>query len=128
MNTLFSHNLLPCIHHPRSISESSESIIDNIFTNAYHSNITSGNILAQITDHFPQFLILSNSKATHTKTQLLKYDYSTFKEDKFIEYFYNIDFTYLENEDMDTNNKFDKLLKDLNCLSNKHAPIRRRIK
>ena len=128
INTFFSHNLLPCIHHPSRISESSKSIIDNIFTNSYHSNITSGNILTQITDHFPQFLILSNSKVTRNKTQSLKYDYSKLKEDKFIEDFHNIDFTYLENENIDSNNKFDKLLTDLNCLSNKHAPIRRRTK
>ena len=50
----FLHSLLPCIHHPTRVSEYSASVIDNIYTN---DNITSGNILMQITDHFPQFFI-----------------------------------------------------------------------
>ena len=55
-----------------------------------------------------------------------KYDYSRFKEDKFLDDFNQIDFTYLENSDLDVNNKFDRFLKDLNTLTNQHAPIKRR--
>ncbi len=128
VNTFYSHNLLPCIHHPSRISESSESIIDNIFTNAFHSNITCGNILAKITDHFPQFLILRASTIIHNKSRSLKYDYSNFNEDKFIDDFRKIDFSYLEDADRDTNATFHKFLVDLNSLTNKHAPVKRRTK
>ena len=57
-NNFFSHSLLPCIHHPTRVSEHRALIIDNIYTNASNANITSGNILMQITDHFRQFMIL----------------------------------------------------------------------
>ena len=126
VNNFFSHSLLPCILHPTRVSEHRASIIDNIYTNATNANVTSGNILMQITDHFPQFMVLKNTHINHGKSESFKYDYSSFEEDKFLEDFNQIDFTYLENSDFDVNNKFDRFLKDLNTLTNKHAPIKRR--
>ena len=126
VNNFFSHSLLPCIHHPTRVSEQRASVIDNIYTNATDANITSGNIVIQISDHFPQFLILKNTQVSHNKSESFKHDYSKFKEDKFLEDFNQIDFTYLENSELDVNNKFDRFLKDLNTLTKQHAPIKRR--
>ena len=98
----------------------------NIYTNATNANIVSGNILMQITDHFPQFMILKNNHVSHNNSESFKYDYSSFKEDKFLDDFNQIGFTYSENNDLDVNNKFDTFLKDLNTLTNQHAPIKRR--
>ena len=126
VNNFFSHSILPCIHHPTRVSEHRASVIDKIYTNATNASITSGNIMMQITDHFPQFLILKNTHVSHSKSESFKYDYSKFKEDKFLDDFNQIDFTYLENSDLDVNNKSDRFLKDLNTLTNKHAPIKRR--
>ena len=101
-------------------------LVENIYTNATNANITSGNILMQITDHFPQFLILKNTQVCHNKSESFKYDYSKFKDDKFLEAFNQIDFTYLENMDLDVNKKIDRFLKNLSTLTNKHAPIKKR--
>ena len=79
----------------------------------------------QTTDHFPQFLILKNTQVSHNKSESFKYDYSKFKDDKFLEEFNQTNFTYLENSDMDVNKKFDRFLKDLSTLTNKHAPIKK---
>ena len=70
----------------------------------------------QITDHFPQFLILKNTHVSHNKFESFKYDYSKFKEEEFVDDFNQIDFTYLEDNDLDMNNKFDRFLKDLTTL------------
>ena len=126
VNNFFSHSLLPCIHHPTRVSEHRASVIDNIYTNATNANIISGNIVMQISDHFPQFLILQNTQVSHNKPESYKYDYSRFKEDKFLDDFNQTDFTYLENSDLDVNNKFDRFLKDLDTLTKQHAPIVRR--
>ena len=125
VNNFFSHSLLSCIHHPTRVSEHRASIIDNIYTNAINANIVTGNLLMQITDHFPQFMILKNTHVSHNKSESLKYDYSKFVEDAFLEDFNQIDFNYLENSDLDINSKFDRFLKDLNTLTSKHAPIKR---
>ena len=126
VNNFFSHSLLPCIHHSTRVCEQRASIIDNIYTNAANANITSGNILMQITDHFPLFTILKNTYVSHCKSESFKDDYSRFKEDSFVEDFNQVDFSYLDNSDLNLNNKFDRFLKDLNTLTNKHAPIKRR--
>ena len=126
VNNFFSHSLLRCIHHPTRVSEQRASVIDNIYTNATNANITSGNIVMQISDHFPQFLILKNTQVSHNKSESFRCDYSRFKEDKFLEDFNQIDFTYLENSELDMTIKVDRCLKDLNTLTKQHAPVRRR--
>ena len=57
LSTIFLYSRLPCIHHPTRVSEYSSSVIEDIYTNATSGAITSGNILMQITDLFPQFFI-----------------------------------------------------------------------
>ena len=126
VNNFFSYSLLPCIHHPTRVSQYSASVIDNIYTNATNATITSGNILMQITDHFPQIFILKNAQINHNKLESFKYDYTTFNENEFHDEFNQVDFAYLENNDRDVNKKFDRFLKDLTSLTNKHAPIKKR--
>ena len=62
----------------------------------------------QITDHFPQFMILKNSHVTYSKSELLIYDYSRFNKDAFLVDFNKIDVSYLENSDLDVNNKCNR--------------------
>ena len=84
MHTLFSNTFLPCITHRTRISNNSETIIDNVFTNLTNSKITSGNVLTHISDHFPQFLILEITNISHKKQELLKRDYSSLNENVFL--------------------------------------------
>ena len=107
-NNFFSHSLLPCIHHPTRVSEHIASVIDNMYANATNANMTSGDIVSQISDHFPQFFILKNTQVNHNKSESFKYDYSRFKGDTFLDNFNQIDFTYLENSDLDLSIKFDR--------------------
>ena len=91
VNNLFSYSFLPCIHHPTRVSEHRASIIDNIYTNAINAKITSGNILMQITDQFPQFFILQNTLFSHNEIASFKHDYSKFNDGKFLEKFNQLD-------------------------------------
>ena len=102
-------------------------MIDNIFTNAI-GNLTCGNILTQISDHFPQILVMKNSKIVYNKTVSFKHDFSKLNEQNFIDDFNNQDLSFLELDNMDINAKFDRFLEVLNSLSNKHAPITKRSK
>ena len=77
-------------------------------------------------DKFPQFFILKNAQINHNKLESFKYDHAAFKENEFHDEFNQIDFTYLENNTIDVNRKFDRFLKDLTSLTNKHAPIKKR--
>ena len=59
LNLMISHYLLPHILHPTRVTDHSATIIDNIFSNNCEMDTVSGNLLSQISDHFPQFLITS---------------------------------------------------------------------
>ncbi len=127
INFLSVNNFLPCIHHPSRVSDQSESVIDNIFTNAI-GDLTCGNILTQISDHFPQFMVMKNSKIVYNETVSFKHDFSKLNEQNFIEDFNNLDLSFLEFDNMDVNEKFDRFLEVLSSLSSKHAPITKRSK
>ena len=123
INNLFSYNFLPCINHPTRISEHSSTIIDNIFINLINANVISGNILTQISDHLPQFLILKNANIPHHKLAVLKSDYSRYNEGNFVSDFNETEFSYL-NGSSDINNNYDQFLKDITLLVEKHVPTK----
>jgi len=67
---LASHYLLPTICRPTRITETSATLIDNIFTNVYSDCEKSGIICSDLSDHLP--IIIScylNTKVTKTKTK-----------------------------------------------------------
>ena len=61
VNLMMTHYLLPHILHPTRVTDHSATIIDNIFTNTTEFNSKCGNILSEISDHFPQFIIVEKS-------------------------------------------------------------------
>ena len=60
INTMISHYLLPHILHPTHVTDHSATVIDNISSNNTSYETISGNIISQISDHFPQFIILNH--------------------------------------------------------------------
>ena len=87
INLMVSHYLLPHILHPTRVTDHSATIIDNIFTNNAESDTISGNILSQISDHFPQFLIMKNVTIDYRNVTLFQHDYSKFSEQAFVNSF-----------------------------------------
>ena len=53
INLMISHYFLPHILHPTRATDHSATIMDNIFSNSLESDTISGNLLSQISDHFP---------------------------------------------------------------------------
>ena len=77
-----SHYLLPQILHPTRVTDHSATIIENIFSNNVESDTVGRNIkISQITDHFPQFLIVKNMAVDYQKVALFQCDYSKFFEE-----------------------------------------------
>ena len=69
INLIFSSHLIPSILHPTRITDTSSTLIDNIFvSNASDCNILSGNLLSMISDHLPQFAILKDNMLLSIKT------------------------------------------------------------
>ena len=73
-NTMSSNGYAPHITIPTRITDSSMTIIDNIYTNTFSNNIFSGNILAEIADHLPQFISIQRMKPDLYKSKTFKRD------------------------------------------------------
>ena len=53
LNLVSSYNLLPFITLPTRITDRSQTLIDNIFSNSTSTQIISGNLTSTVSDHLP---------------------------------------------------------------------------
>ena len=60
LDILGSFSLLPQIIFPTRITNTSKTLIDNIFADSSNFQIFSGNLTYHISDHLPQFSIFKN--------------------------------------------------------------------
>ena len=77
---------LPHIIQPTRVTSNSKNIIDNRFSNIISSNIISGNLIAKISDHLPQFLIAPEifRNSPSNKSNHFECDWSNFNQENFI--------------------------------------------
>ena len=125
VNLFLSQHFLPYIVHPTRVSDQSATIIDNIFSNACNFDTISGNILTQISDHFPQFIIVKKAGITARSLSYYQHDYATFNQENFICDFNATSLEYLNDSTLDVNDKFNRFLASLNDLVNEHAPLKK---
>ena len=80
INLMMTHYLSPHILHPTRVTDHSATIIDNIFTNITEFNSKSSNILCEITDHYPQFIIVEKNIVDYKSCSFAKRNFSFFNE------------------------------------------------
>lgn len=95
INTLGSFFLEPHILKPTRITSHSSTLIDNIFFNSIEYQTISGNLLHDLTDHLPNFLIIERFAFSRHKEKKYKRDYSNYNEEAFINEFSSIDWSDL---------------------------------
>ena len=71
LDTLLENSFLPLISLPTRIAGSSATLLDHIVTNIADDTYDSGNILSDISDHFPVFYI-RHFKGKSTKVYPVK--------------------------------------------------------
>ena len=93
LDSLASNSFLLYILQPTRITSPSKTLIDNIFTNITLPDSISGNLTATISDHLPQFLIVSNifSNPPSNKSNIYERDWSNFDQENFILDYFSID-------------------------------------
>ena len=72
---MVSHYLLPYVLHPTRVTGHSSIVIDNIFSNITDFDTKSGNILCDISDHFPQILIVDRICPDYKSCSFAKRDF-----------------------------------------------------
>ena len=125
INTMVSHYLLPYILHPTRVTDHSSTVIDNIFSNTTEFDTKSGNILCDISDHFPQFLIVYRACPDYKSCSLSKHDFSNFDENQFVNDYSELDLTILNDDDVSVDDKFGAYYEKLSNLVEKHVPSKK---
>ena len=124
-NNITSNNFMPTITLPTRITSKSKTLIDNILTNQYQTDMISGNITVGISDHIPQFLLtptkkykLHNLSKNVLKRSFRNVDMVSMKHD-----LENIDWSF--SNERDPNNSLQKLFTETNKVFDRYAPLRK---
>ena len=99
----------------------SRTLIDNIFSNVISNDIISGNIIALISDHLPQFLISPNTFAdpSSNKSNVFERDWSNFEQTNFVLDYFHIDWlTILKHDEKNVNSATNNFLDTINSVLN----------
>ena len=111
VNMMFTHYFQPCILHPSRITDTSSTIIDNIYINsATENSVFGGNILSLISDHLPQFAILFGNTPEYKVSFASVHDYRNFNVENFLAEYTAIEKSYLTDDDIDVSKTFDTFL------------------
>ena len=81
--------------------------------------------MTQITDHFPQFLIVWHACIPYKSLSYFQHDFSNLNEGKVLNDFASLNLSFLNDSALDVNAKFNRLLSSLEKLVKTHAPLKK---
>ena len=117
-----ANGFLPQILQPTRISDSSMTLIDNIYTNTFSSNISGGNVLIEIADHLVQFISVDKDIALTSEPNIYIRDYNRWNDKSFLDDLssqnWNIDH-------QDINEMYDDFIWRFKGCVDKHAPLKK---
>ena len=121
-----SNGYLPLIIQPTRITDTSKSLIDNIFTNTFTKESQSGNILLEIADHLTQFVSIHNVETCpENESYYFKRDDSNWKEDLFLD---DLSIQNWETNSEDPNLRYKDMLMRYESCINRHLPLKKMTK
>ena len=121
-NLMTSNGFIPQITLPTRITDSSMTLIDNIYSNTFLNNTFSGNIIIEIADHLLQFVSIDTSKIEYNKFKYYKRNYRNFSEESFLA---DITIQKWKNDFEDVNDSYNDFIFRLEGCVNRHAPIQK---
>ena len=125
INTLGSYFFLPQILQPTRVTDHSATLIDNIFFNSLEHHSVSGNIVHDLTDHLPNFLIINKFSHLPSKTKIFKRDYSHFNDSDLVDEIRSIDWSTILPDSHDVNALFNSFYLKLSIIVDKHVPLKK---
>ena len=97
LDSLASNSFIPLILQPTRITSHSNTLIGNIFSNVIDPDIISVNLTATISDHLPQFSVISNifGDIPDNKSNIYERDWSKFGREIFIQDYISVEWADL---------------------------------
>ena len=124
LNTLVSSYFQPQILQPTRITDHSATLIDNIFFNSLEHFTISGNLIYDLTDHLPNFLVVSKFSSLPDNVKIFRRDYSNFDEQALINDIQSIDWDLLFSGNSDPSCMFDTFYRKVSEFIDIHIPLK----
>lgn len=125
MTTLSTSFFQPYILQPTRITDHSATLIDNIFFNSLEHFTISGNIIYDLSDHLPNFLIISKLSHLSSNIKIFKRDYSKFDESHLTNEIQSVDWQELFSlNNFTSTTLFNLFYTKVSEIVDKHIPIR----
>ena len=126
IDLMYSKGVFPLITKPTRITNTTSTLIDNIFTNDLDHKYTSGAFICDVTDHLPIFIIGSNSiKSDMNKSKFIyKRSIDGDNLNSFTSAISNVDWSSIESA-TDTNKAYDMFINTIVTLYNEHCPLKK---
>ena len=125
INTMNFLSFQPMITKPTTrITDHSATLIDHIFFNSLEYYTVSGNIIYDISDHLPNFVLIDNANIQNKSKKVFKRDYSI-DRNALIEDFKMIDWTYHFHSRNTVDEMYDTFYAMTNEIINKHIPLKK---
>ena len=116
------------ILQPTRITNHSNTLIDDIFSDVIDPDIVSGNLTATILDHLPQFAIIPNmldNNLLGKKSNIYEKDWSKFDQENFILDYFSVDWEdSFKINDLNADNSTKIGLDKINMLLDTYAPLK----
>ena len=87
--------------------------------------VISGNIVHDITDHIPNFLILNKLSFSFSKQEMHKRDYSRLDEADLLRDVQSVNWHHIFQPEDNVNNVFSSFRSHISSIIDKHAPVRK---
>lgn len=123
INILSSYFYSPHIIKPTRITYHSATLIDNIFVNSLAHHTISGNLVYDLTDHLPNFIIINKFTALPKNFSKVTRDYSNFDPNKFCDDVRSINWEKCFNSN-DSSESFDYFYSELIGVVDSHIPLK----
>ena len=123
-NTFSSYFFTPQIIQPTRITDHSATLIDNIFLNSATHHTISGNIVYDISDHLPNFLIINKFSTLSKNVKIVERCYSNFNENDLINEIRSTNWSEDLSSSCEVNTVFENYYSKLSSIIDKHIPLR----
>ena len=124
LNIMVSYFFQPHILQPTRITDHSATLIDNIFLNTLDHFVISGNIVYDLTDHLPNFLIFDKFTSLPSNMKLYKRDYSTLNYEKLVNDVQIINWSEVLVSELDPSSMFHLFYDQISAIIDKHIPFK----
>ena len=120
-NLMTANGYLPQIIQPTRITETTMTIIDNIYTNTFNNDIISGNLLVEIADHLVQFVSVTKQANITSEHNYYKRSYKNWNEQSFLD---DLSIQNWSSNHVNANDSYNDFIWRLKGCIDRHAPLK----